>query len=1061
MKKHVQLLGVLQASKGEEHLNWCTKSLIVSKGKLILSFCLLLYFTVGTPLWAFQGNQDQTVSGTITDGNTGETLPGASIIIKGTTTGTVSDMEGEFSLNVPGPESVLVVSFIGYISKEITVGNQNEINVSLVSDAADLDEVVVVGYGTVKKRDLTGSVERINADAFKNQTMTQLTDMLTGTVAGFNANQSTSASGGSSLEVRGPTSLNAGTDPLIVLDGVIYKGSIQDINPHDIESIDILKDASSAAVFGSKAASGVILITTMKGKSGKPTINYSTRMGISEPALERRPLGPDEYIQFRKDFFRTMFPNNPYHFYTNPNELPADVSVEDWRNFGDNPLDDDTREYMSRLRLFPIEQENFLSGTTTDWYDVVMRRGLRQTHDLSIGGGAEGFNYYWSIGYTDNEGIRVGDEFSAVRSKLNVDFDVTDWLNVGLNTQFSDRDESGVPASMDFYANSPFGREFNEDGNLERLPHGHTFHPLIDHYRTDKLRKVNNLFSILFAKVTLPLGITYSVSFQPRYETMKDLRFISTDVRLGGRPSEDLSRGTRNEYSHYEWMVDNLLKWNKEIGIHSIDATLLYNVEETKRWSSDNSNINFFPTEELGYHALQFGNNPSLSNYDYRSTGDAMMARVNYTLMDKYLLTASIRRDGYSAFGLQNPRATFPALAFAWQIGDEQFFNSDLINRMKLRLSWGVNGNRDIGMYASLARLGSNLWYDGTRQRVGVFNSSLSNAGLRWERTESINLGLDVGIMEDRIDLTLDYYDMTTTDLLMNRILPRITGFNDVTSNLGELGNRGFETTINTVNINNKNLTWRSSLVFSMNRNNIKRLFGDIGEYTLLGQTQTGEVPDYSNQWFPGQAIDVVWDYELLGVWQEDEADEASVYGMRVGDFKAVDVDDNGVYNDLVDKQFIGYERPRHRLGFRNDVTFLTHFTASVFIRADLGHIGSYSPALNGGFESNDRRSRNVGPVPYWTPENPINDYARLDVSTSGYGGGLRIFKPRSFVRIQDVSLAYSLPSNLAQRLKLNNLRVFGSIRNLATFTKWPHWDPESGASPMPRIFTTGISLSL
>lgn len=1032
------------------------------QGSLMRSITVLtlLLLGSGTNGWA-QGGQARTISGVVTDAGTGETLPGVNIIVSGTTSGTVTNMDGEYSLQLSGENAVLVFSFIGYIKQELAVGNQNIVNVSLDSDAADLDEVVVVGYGTVKKRDLTGSVERIEAEAFQNQTMTQLTDMLTGTVAGFNANQSTSAAGGSTLEVRGPTSLNAGTSPMIVLDGVVYKGSLQDINPHDIESIDILKDASSAAVFGSKAASGVILVTTKQGERGKPTINYSSRFGIAEPTNDRRPLGPDEYIQFRTDYFRTVFPQTPYHFYTNPNELPSDVSLEEWRGLSNNPIADDTQEYMSRLRLFPIEQENFLAGKTVDWYDVVMRRGFRQTHDLSIGGGADGFNYYWSIGYTDNEGVRVGDEYSTIRSRLNVDFKVADWLNVGVNAQFSDRDESGVPASMGFYSNSPYGREFDEAGNLERLPHGHTFHPLIDHYRTSKLRKINSLFTTMYADVKLPLGITYSISFQPRYETMKDLRFISTDVRLGGRPSEDQSQGTRDEYSHYEWMVDNLLKWNKEIGHHAIDATLLYNAEETKRWASSNENINFFPTEELGYHALQFGNNPSLSNDDYRSTGDAMMARVNYSFMSKYLLTASIRRDGYSAFGLENPRATFPALALAWQIGDEEFFDVDLINRMKFRLSWGVNGNRDIGMYASLARLESNLWYDGTRQRVGVYNSSLANRGLKWERTESINLGLDMGLLEDRIDLSLDYYDMTTTDLLMNRILPSITGFSNVTTNLGELGNKGFETTINTVNISNRKLTWRSSLVFSLNRNKIKHLFGDVGTYTLLGETHVGEVPDYSNEWFPGRAIDVIWDYDVLGVWQMDEADQASTYGMRVGDFKAVDVDGNGVYNELVDKRFIGYEQPRYRLGFRNDFTFLTNFTASVFIRADLGHMGSYSPALNGGWESNDRWNRNVGPVPYWTPENPINDYARLDVSTSGYGGGLMIYKPRSFVRIQDVSLSYSLPSSLAQRIKLNNLRVFGSVRNLATFTKWPHWDPESGSTPMPRIFTTGLSLSL
>ena len=536
----------------------------------LLLLCFFLAFGIhGSTL-------SQTVSGKVTDASTGETIPGVNIIVQGTTTGTVSDMDGMYSINVQSPNAVLVFSFIGYLKQEIAVGNQNVIDVALAADAADLDEVVVVGYGTVKKRDLTGSVERIDAVRFQNQTMTQLTDMLTGTVAGFNANQATSAAGGSSLEVRGPTSLNAGTSPMIVLDGVVYKGSIQDINPHDIESIDILKDASSAAVFGSKAASGVILITTSKGEKGKPTINYSTRIGFAEPAKARKPIGPDEYIQFRKDYFRTIFPNTPYHFYTNPNELPSDISLDDWRGYADNPNADDTQEYMSRLRLFPIEQENYLAGRTVDWYDVVMRRGFRQTHDLSVGGGSDGFNYYWSIGYTDNEGIRVGDEYSAIRSRLNVDFNVTDWLNIGVNAQFSDRDESAVPASMGFYANSPYGREFDPNGNLERLPHGHTFHPLLDHYRTDRLRKVNSLFTTLYADVKLPLGITYSVSFQPRYETMKDLSFITTDIRRGGSPSEDLSEGNRSEYSHYEWMVDNLLKWNKEIGIHSIDATLLY-----------------------------------------------------------------------------------------------------------------------------------------------------------------------------------------------------------------------------------------------------------------------------------------------------------------------------------------------------------------------------------------------------------------------------------------------------------------------------------------------------
>ncbi|GAB3162786.1 TonB-dependent receptor [Telluribacter humicola] len=1002
---------------------------------------------------------ERLLRGTVTD-ETGAGLPGVSIVIKGTTRGTTSDASGTYQIEIPDGSSTLIFSFVGYVSQEVEVGNQTRLDVILSSDTKALEEMVVIGYGTAKKSDLTGSVVRVNAETFQNQSVSQLTEMLSGRVAGFASNQGTSAAGGGSMEIRGPNSLSAGSSPMVVLDGVIYKGSLLDINPNDIETIDILKDASSAAVYGSRAASGVILVTTKKGKSGTPTINFTARVGVAEATRARRPYNAEEYIKFRQDFFRTVFPSIPYDFYTHPDQLPSGLSIDQWRGLSTNPQADNTREWMARMRFFDIEQKNYVENKTTDWYNEVMTKGLRQDYDVSIGGGTDKIRYYWSLGYLNNEGIILGDKFSAVRSRINVDYEISKWLNAGINAQFSDRDESSVPASLNFYSNSPYGQMFDDQGNLIRLPHGHTDNPLLDYYRKDRLKKTNNLFSNIYANVKLPLGINYKISFQPRYETMKDLSFTSTDIRLGGLPS-DISQGSREEYSHYEWMIDHLITWNRDVGLHNFDVTLLYNVEETNRWSSIQTNKNFSPSQQLGYHGLQFGDGPAVSNDDYRSTGDALMARLNYTFADRYLLTASIRRDGYSAFGEQNKRATFPALAFAWRISEEEFFNFEPINQLKLRASWGVNGNRDIGIYSSLARINSNLWFDGTRPRIGVFNSSLANTSLRWERTQSVNFGLDMSLFANRIDLTLDYYDMTTRDLLMNRNLPSITGFANITSNLGELGNKGFEMTINTVNINERNFKWRTNLVFSFNRNKIKKLFGDVGEYRLLGETRTGEIPDFTNQWFPGQPIDVIWDYELLGVWQVDEAAKAAEYGMRPGDFKGVDVDQDGIYNELVDKQFIGYTSPRYRFGLSNDFTFLKNFTSSVFLRADLGHMGSYSNALLGGYESNDRTNRNVGPVPYWTPENPINDYARLDLNTSGYGGGLRIFKPRSFVRVQDVTLAYNVPSALAQKMRLSNVRVFGALRNIMTFTKWPHWDPESGSTPMPKSYTLGLNVTL
>ncbi|MDD4109794.1 MAG: TonB-dependent receptor plug domain-containing protein, partial [Prolixibacteraceae bacterium] len=333
-------------------------------------------------------------------------------LTQGTTTGTVTDPDGNYSLSVPADARVLQFSFVGMKTQEITLDGRTSINVVMEEETIGLDEVIAIGYGTVKKSDLTGSVQRVNVEDFQTQSMVQVTDMLAGTVAGFNANQGASAQGGASMEIRGPTSLTADTDPLIVVDGVIFDGALRDINPYDIESVDILKDTSSAAVFGSKAASGVVIITTTKGRTGKPTISVSTKMGLAESYNERRGLGPEEYIQFRQDYFRQMFPNINYNFYTHPDELPGDMSVEEWRSLSaGTPLDDNVKEWMARLRFFPTEQKNYLAGKTMDMYDEVFRTGFRQEYDVSVSGGTDVVKYYWSLGYNNKEGIRVGDQY--------------------------------------------------------------------------------------------------------------------------------------------------------------------------------------------------------------------------------------------------------------------------------------------------------------------------------------------------------------------------------------------------------------------------------------------------------------------------------------------------------------------------------------------------------------------------------------------------------------------------------------------------------------------------
>ena len=992
----------------------------------------------------------------------GAPLPNVSVLILGTNVGTATNGDGRFSLTAPDNKNVVLeVSSVGYQTKRVNVGNQTEINITLEVEASGLSDVVVIGYGTAKKGDLTGSVAQVNAETFQNQSMTQLTDMLAGTTAGVYTTQATSAAGGGTIEIRGRTSLTADTDPLIVLDGAIYNGSISDINPNDVESMDILKDASSAAVFGSKAASGVILITTKRGKTGKPIIDFSSKIGVATTTHDLRPFGPKAYLDMHRDY-QTQFQSNlPYGYFFHPNELPNGITVDQWRNFSANPAADNLDEWITRINLFPTEIENYKAGKTTNFYDLVIGQALRQDYSIGVGGGTNNLKYYWSGGYLKNEGIITGDQFSTIRTRLNLDLKVTDWLSIGTNSQFAVRDESVVPANLGLMVQqSPYGSMWNADGTLKKKPHDYVTNPLENYYGQDRLRKISTLFSILYAQVKLPLGFQYKLSFQPSFGFSKDYNFWSSNTTTGGEAHVG-GYGTRDDGAWYNWMVDNILTWNKEIGIHKFDLTLLANAEVSKSWSSHQQNSNFAPNENLGYNGLQFGSQPGLSNSDEKSSGDALMARLNYTLFNKYLFTASIRRDGYSAFGQENPHATFPSFAFAWKISDEPFFNVSWMDRLKLRLSWGANGNRDIGTYASLARLGSVLGYDGSNVQSGVYNTTLANPGLRWERTESANIGLDMSLLQGRIDMSLDVYDATTTDLLMDRQLPIITGYSSITANLGELGNRGLELAINTENIKTKSFSWRSNFSFSFNRNKIKKLFGDFGDYTLLGKTHTAEeLPDFSNEWFPGQASDVVWNYDVIGIWQMGEETDAAVYQMVPGDYKATDVNDDGKYLELDDKKFIGYTIPRYRFGLRNEFTLLNNWSASVFIRADLGHIRSM-PFLTQNKSVHDRI--NTWSLPYWSPEHPTNDYQRNDFpdNVDKFGGGLIIYKPTGFLRVQDVSLSYNFPQNMIQHVRLNSLRVFGSIRNFLTFTNWPGFDPESNMTPMPKVFTIGVNLTL
>src|SRR4030042_3635283 len=471
--------------------------------------------------------QQQIVKGKVTDSRTGEAMPGVNIVVKGTNTGITADIDGNYSLPVTDLNDILIFSFIGYITQEIPLNGRTILDIVLVSDMTALDEVMVIGYGTMKKSNLTGSISQVNAVKLENEKPTNVQNILRVNAPGLNVGFDASAKGGATLEVRGRKSLNAGREPLYVVDGIIYFGELSDINPIDIASIDILKDASSTAVFGAKAANGVIVITTKKGKTGKPVINFNNSIGLSTMEVNQPINSAEEHMIWRSDALTSMNNYTQAYKFVDPRNLPSDVTLAEWLAY-DNSSGDPLVVWLNRLNFRQVELENYLAGKSINWYDKVFQNGLQQDYNISISNSADKVSYYWSLGYQDNEGIIVGDEYSVIRSRLNLEATVTDFLHVGLNTQFSYRDESSVPVTWtEMVRCTPWGSEFKDDGVTLRYspqddpvayPNTVSENPLLPPAFTDRLKTYYTLNSSLYAKINLPFEITYQLNYTPNFE---------------------------------------------------------------------------------------------------------------------------------------------------------------------------------------------------------------------------------------------------------------------------------------------------------------------------------------------------------------------------------------------------------------------------------------------------------------------------------------------------------------------------------------------------------------
>lgn len=1020
-----------------------------------------------------QSGKKQTVTGVITDAN-GEPLIGANVTEKGTTNGTITDIDGKFTLTVPAG-SMLAVSYIGYSGKEVRLKpEQSTLSIVLNEDNEMLEEVVVVGYGSMRKKDLTGAIAQVKPTNMMKEGVFNVEDLLRTGVPGLSVGLSSSAKGGGSYQIRGQRSLNGDNSPLIVVDDMIFTGDMSEINPQDIAQIDVLKDASSAAIYGSQSANGVIIITTKKGKEGKPVVNFNANFGVITQNYKRKYYDAEGYLNFRSDWYDSKdgFTNPGKYKQPTPENLEKyGMSIEEWRAMSSDTGTDD-EIWLNRLGLFPQEIENYLAGRTYDWYDEVFRTGFKQDYNASISGAGEKVNYYFSLGYLDSKSQAIGDDFKTIRANFKLEATAADFLTLGLNLNFQHRDESGLPSSSTYIRdNSPYALPYDEEGNLVLYPMGENPLNSGSNYRFDMQYRSNEegttvLLPVLTAKVKLPFDIQYSFNFSPRMQWDYERYHESSEHPLW----QDTHNGyvSRTNQSGLRWRLNNRIFWEHTFAQkHKVNVTLVQEAEKLKTWSDEIEARDFTPTDALGFHNVT-GSNKTRSDYnvnDTQRTADAYLGRLFYSYANKYMATYSIRRDGNSAFGIANPRATFMSAALAWTFTEEDFFRWEPMNYGKLRASWGSNGNNGVDTYDAVSDLttgsGSYIYVlpDGTLKEVAqLFASRMANPNLKWERTTSWNFGIDFGFFDNRINGSIEYYHMPTTDLIMSQSLSNITGFTSITSNLGEVLNKGFELTLNTLNMQRENFEWRSGFGFSLNRNKIVHLYYTYEDIldeqgNVIGSK---ERDDKTNGWFIGKDINEIWNYQYEGIWQIGEEEEAAKYGQVPGDPKFKDIYDieSRRYSDE-DKVFLGSTSPKFTWTFRNDFTLWKDLTLSVNIYSKWGHRGSEEFIQTGVYPER----RNVLESKYWTPNNPTNNYARLGATNVATGGERIIDK--SFIRLENIALEYSVPKTFLKKYHINGLRLSCGVRNIACWTKeWQYADPEFG-NVVPVTFNFGIGLTL
>ncbi len=971
------------------------------------------------------------VTGTLTDAETGTALIGATVQVKGTTNGTSTDLDGTYTIEAPDGNAVLVFSYIGYVNQEVVIGNQTTINVSLVPDVQSLNEVVVVGYGAVRKTDLTGAVDQLQSKDIVRANPVQAARAIQGQVAGATVTKTSNRPGaGYNITIRGENTINNSTQPLVVIDGLMG-GDINSINPNDIQSMDVLKDASSTAIYGARGANGVIIITTKKGLSGKPKVSYDSYVGLKVPEHMPRLMNTAEFYK---------------------------------ATFTDRVLEGSVGATFTAAETAAIQ-----GNKTTDWVDLITDPALQTSQNLSVSGGNDKTTYRFSGGFLNENGNVLYTGFKRYNLNAGLDSKLGERIKVGFTSYitYSDQNVGSQESLRNAYRARPTGTVYfndlanpSENGDLNvnglsvwmGINDKQVANPILD--IDPKISKYQTTTAVAmanaYAEVTLLKGLTFRSSLSASYTSGRfgDFRGQWSKSQIGNKPRAQVDNSNQGNYT-----IDNILNYNFESGKHKLTFTGLQSA-----FYQRNENYSIF-VRDLPYDSDWYAVNTAAT---IGSIGSSLiersilsyMGRVNYTFNEKYLVTLTGRSDGASQLAEGNKWAFFPSVAVGWRLADEGFIkNLNLFSNLKLRASYGQVGNAGVNPYSTQANLiNTGYDFDGS-PAFGFAPQNLANKNLRWERSTELNLGIDFGFFKNRISGTLELYNRKTEDLILNQRIPTVSGFTQVIANVGAIENKGIELTLNTANIVTTDFSWNTTFAFTQNKNKLLELYGD------------GQLVDKGNNLFVGFPIRANFDYQFDGIWQTSEKDQAAVYKQVPGSVKVVDQNGDGIIsssNAIDDRVYLGTQLPNWILGVTNrfkyknlDFSFFTYYRNGTQYRNN---------TLAGTFgEIGSTRYNKLAGLDYWRSDNPSNTFFGV-VAANPYRNAI-FYQDASFLRISDITLGYNFSPKVLSALKMGSARIYGQVSNPFVFSDFTGFDPEFNSAifqdDVPSmIYTFGVSIS-